>query len=93
MLDQKLQMNTAAGEIVETFKPDLFIIWSEGRAEKLIIRYCALGGGDGGSADNGGHFLTPTREHDAQRRRRGVTKCQGYSTGLYRRKRTTGKRK
>ncbi len=32
MLDRKLQMNIVAGKIVESFKTDSFVIWSEGSA-------------------------------------------------------------
>jgi len=46
MLDRKLQMNYVAGKIAESFKTDLFVIWSEDNAEKLIIRCRVLGGGD-----------------------------------------------
>lgn len=46
MLDCTLSMNYVAGRIAESFKMDLFVIWSEDNAEKLIIRCRVLGGGD-----------------------------------------------
>ncbi|KAL5495827.1 RPO21_1 [Sanghuangporus weigelae] len=46
MLDRKLTMNYVAGRIAESFKTDLFVIWSEDNAEKLIIRCRVLGGAD-----------------------------------------------
>ncbi|KAL5518423.1 RPO21_1 [Sanghuangporus vaninii] len=46
MLDRKLTMNYVAGRIAESFKADLFVIWSEDNAEKLIIRCRVLGGAD-----------------------------------------------
>jgi DNA-directed RNA polymerase II subunit RPB1 len=46
MLDRKLSMNYVAGRIAESFKTDLFVIWSEDNAEKLIIRCRVLGGGE-----------------------------------------------
>ncbi|EEB06666.1 RNA polymerase II large subunit Rpb1 [Schizosaccharomyces japonicus yFS275] len=38
MLDKKLSMSDVAGKIAESFERDLFTIWSEDNAEKLIIR-------------------------------------------------------
>lgn len=46
MLDRKLEMHYVAGRIAESFKTDLFVIWSEDNAEKLIIRCRVLGGAD-----------------------------------------------
>ncbi|KAI5120862.1 hypothetical protein M0805_008235 [Coniferiporia weirii] len=46
MLDRKLTMNYVAGRIAESFKADLFVIWSEDNAEKLVIRCRVLGGAD-----------------------------------------------
>ena len=43
MLDRKLSMNYVAGRIAENFKSDLFVIWSEDNAEKLIVRCRVLG--------------------------------------------------
>ncbi|KAH9466080.1 hypothetical protein MJO29_007760 [Puccinia striiformis f. sp. tritici] len=42
MLDKKLSMSFVASRIGEVFKSDLFIIWSEDNAEKLIIRCRAM---------------------------------------------------
>lgn len=38
MLDKKLSMADVAGKIAETFQKDMFTIWSEDNADKLIIR-------------------------------------------------------
>src|SRR6202022_380290 len=38
MLDKKLSMADVAGKIAETFSNDMFTIWSEDNADKLIIR-------------------------------------------------------
>jgi DNA-directed RNA polymerase II subunit RPB1 len=38
MLDKKLTMADVAGKIAETFSTDMFTIWSEDNADKLIIR-------------------------------------------------------
>lgn len=38
MLDKKLEMSYVASRIMEAFGTDLFVIWSEDNAEKLIIR-------------------------------------------------------
>jgi DNA-directed RNA polymerase II subunit RPB1 len=46
MLDRKLSMNYVAGRIAESFKTDLFVIWSEDNAEKLIIRCRVFSGAD-----------------------------------------------
>ncbi|KAE9393327.1 beta and beta-prime subunits of DNA dependent RNA-polymerase [Gymnopus androsaceus JB14] len=46
MLDRKLTMAYVASRIAESFKTDLFVIWSEDNAEKLVIRCRALGGAD-----------------------------------------------
>ncbi|KAF9521625.1 RNA polymerase Rpb1, domain 7-domain-containing protein, partial [Crepidotus variabilis] len=37
MIDRKLLMQYVAGRIAESFKTDLFVIWSEDNAEKLVI--------------------------------------------------------
>ncbi|KAK4052414.1 DNA-directed RNA polymerase II core subunit rpo21 [Microbotryomycetes sp. JL201] len=42
MLDKKLEMAYVAGKIAEVFEQDLFVIWSEDNAEKLVIRCRAL---------------------------------------------------
>ena len=46
MINRKLMLVYVAGRIAESFKTDLFIIWSEDNSEKLVIRRCVLGGGD-----------------------------------------------
>ncbi|EEB86935.1 hypothetical protein MPER_15938, partial [Moniliophthora perniciosa FA553] len=46
MIDRKLTMNYVASRIAESFKTDLFVIWSEDNSEKLVIRCRVLGGGD-----------------------------------------------
>ncbi|KAI6107391.1 DNA-directed RNA polymerase II, subunit 1 [Pisolithus croceorrhizus] len=46
MIDRKLTMAYVAGRIAESFKTDLFVIWSEDNSEKLVIRCRVLGGGD-----------------------------------------------
>src|SRR3984957_8438514 len=46
MLDRKLTMAYVAGRIAESFKTDLFVIWSEDNSDKLIIRCRVLGGAD-----------------------------------------------
>ncbi|KAG7904960.1 hypothetical protein KL907_003176 [Ogataea polymorpha] len=38
MLDKQLTMSQVAGQIMENFGDDLFVIWSEDNAEKLVIR-------------------------------------------------------
>ena len=43
MVDRKLTMHYVAGRIAESFKTDLFVIWSEDNSEKLIIRCRVLG--------------------------------------------------
>lgn len=42
MLDKQLEMQTVAGKIAEVFEQDLFVIWSEDNADKLVIRCRAL---------------------------------------------------
>ncbi|CAH7669886.1 DNA-directed RNA polymerase II subunit RPB1 [Phakopsora pachyrhizi] len=42
MLDKKLSMSFVASRIAEVFKSDLFVIWSEDNAERLIIRCRAM---------------------------------------------------
>ncbi|GLB36718.1 putative DNA-dependent RNA polymerase catalyzes the transcription of DNA into RNA using the four ribonucleoside triphosphates as substrates [Lyophyllum shimeji] len=46
MIDRKLTMHYVASRIAESFKTDLFVIWSEDNSEKLVIRCRVLGGGD-----------------------------------------------
>ncbi|KAH9949477.1 beta and beta-prime subunits of DNA dependent RNA-polymerase [Amylocystis lapponica] len=46
MIDRKLTMAYVAGRIAESFKTDLFVIWSEDNSQKLIIRCRVLGGAD-----------------------------------------------
>ena len=46
MIDRKLTTHYVAGRIAESFKTDLFIIWSEDNSEKLIIRCRVLGSPD-----------------------------------------------
>jgi DNA-directed RNA polymerase II subunit RPB1 len=46
MLDRKLTMSYVAGRIAESFKQDLFVIWSEDNSEKLVVRCRILGGAD-----------------------------------------------
>jgi len=46
MINRKLTMAYVAGCIAESFKMDLFIIWSEDNLEKLVIWCCVLRGGD-----------------------------------------------
>ncbi|KAG6916931.1 DNA-directed RNA polymerase II subunit rpb1 [Tephrocybe rancida] len=46
MIDRKLTMHYVATRIAESFKSDLFVIWSEDNSEKLIIRCRVLGGKD-----------------------------------------------
>ena len=46
MIDRKLSMQYVAGRIAESFKTDLFIIWSEDNSEKLVIRCQVLGSAD-----------------------------------------------
>ena len=46
MIDRKLTMPYVAGRIAESFKTDLFVIWSEDNSEKLVIRCRVLGGAD-----------------------------------------------
>jgi DNA-directed RNA polymerase II subunit RPB1 len=46
MIDRKLTMHYVVGRIAESFKTDLFVIWSEDNSEKLIIRCRVLGSPD-----------------------------------------------
>ncbi|KAL0945704.1 hypothetical protein HGRIS_014853 [Hohenbuehelia grisea] len=46
MIDRQLTMAYVAGRIAESFKTDLFVIWSEDNADKLVIRCRILGGAD-----------------------------------------------
>lgn len=60
MLDKKLEMSFVAGKIAEVFEQDLFVIWSEDNAEKLVIRCRALNEvekEDGEDADEEDIFL------------------------------------
>ncbi|KAF6751321.1 RNA polymerase II large subunit [Ephemerocybe angulata] len=43
ILDRKLSMHYVASRIVECFKSDLFVIWSEDNSDKLVIRCRVLG--------------------------------------------------
>ncbi|KAG6908214.1 hypothetical protein DXG01_005686 [Tephrocybe rancida] len=44
MIGRKFAMHYVATQIAESFKSDLFVIWSEDNSEKLIIYYRVLGG-------------------------------------------------
>lgn len=55
MIDRKLTMPYVAGRIAESFKTDLFVIWSEDNSEKLIIRCRVLGGADKDEEDGMGN--------------------------------------
>ena len=46
MIDRKLTMHYVANRIAESFKTDLFVIWSEDNSEKLIVRCRVIGGAD-----------------------------------------------
>ncbi|KAF9007912.1 beta and beta-prime subunits of DNA dependent RNA-polymerase [Cyathus striatus] len=46
MIDRTLTMNYVASRIAESFKTDLFVIWSEDNSEKLVIRCRVLGSAD-----------------------------------------------
>ncbi|KAI6111259.1 RNA polymerase 2 [Pisolithus sp. B1] len=46
MIDRKLTMAYVAGHVAESFRMDLFVIWSEDSSEKLVICCRVLGGGD-----------------------------------------------
>ncbi|KAK0506634.1 DNA-directed RNA polymerase II, subunit 1 [Armillaria luteobubalina] len=46
LIDRNLPMSYVAGRIKESFKTDLFVIWSEDNSEKLIIRCRVIGDGD-----------------------------------------------
>jgi DNA-directed RNA polymerase II subunit RPB1 len=46
MIDRKLTMHYVAGRIQESFKTDVFVIWSEDNSEKLIIRCRVYGAPD-----------------------------------------------
>ncbi|KAF5327379.1 hypothetical protein D9619_003895 [Psilocybe cf. subviscida] len=52
IIDRKLSMQYVVGRIAESFKSDLFAIWSEDSSEKLIIR-CRVIGADKGEGDDG----------------------------------------
>ncbi|KAE9397212.1 beta and beta-prime subunits of DNA dependent RNA-polymerase [Gymnopus androsaceus JB14] len=70
MLDRKLTMAYVASRIAESFKTDLFVIWSEDNAEKLVIRCRVLGGADkdedGTETLEEDIFLRPVGEHYAE---------------------------
>jgi DNA-directed RNA polymerase II subunit RPB1 len=53
MLDRNLTMAYVAGRIAESFKTDLFVIWSEDNSEELVIRCRVLGGTDDKGGDDG----------------------------------------
>ncbi|KDQ17519.1 hypothetical protein BOTBODRAFT_29699 [Botryobasidium botryosum FD-172 SS1] len=46
MLDKKLEMSYVASRIAEAFSTDMFVIWSEDNADKLIIRCRTLSSAD-----------------------------------------------
>lgn len=56
MIDRKLTMAYVAGRIAESFKTDLFVIWSEDNSEKLIIRCRVLGNADKDDEDGMGNL-------------------------------------
>ena len=53
MIDRKLTMAYMANRIAQSFKTDLFVIWSEDNSEKLLIRCHVLGGADKDEDDLG----------------------------------------
>ena len=53
MIDRKLTMTYVANRIAQSFKTDLFVIWSEDNSEKLVIRCRVLGGADKDEDDLG----------------------------------------
>ncbi|KAI0757559.1 beta and beta-prime subunits of DNA dependent RNA-polymerase [Daedaleopsis nitida] len=53
MIDRKLTMTYVANRIAQSFKTDLFVIWSEDNSEKLVIRCRVLGGADKDEEDLG----------------------------------------
>jgi DNA-directed RNA polymerase II subunit RPB1 len=53
MLDRNLTMAYVAARIAESFKTDLFVIWSEDNSEELVIRCRVLGGTDDKGGDDG----------------------------------------
>ena len=53
MLDKKLEMNFVAGRIANLFQNDLFVLYSEDSAEKLIIR-CRIVGDDPADKEDDG---------------------------------------
>ena len=53
MIDRKLTMHYVASRIAESFKTDLFVIWSEDNSEKLVIRCRVLGSADKEDDGNG----------------------------------------
>ena len=63
MIDRKLSMQYVASRIAESFKTDLFVIWSEDNSERLVIRCRVLGSPD---RHRRGRFLTTVGEHHAQ---------------------------
>lgn len=60
MIDRKLSMHYVAGRISDCFKNDLFVIWSEDNAEKLIIRCRVLGGAATEKDEESGAFEEDT---------------------------------
>jgi DNA-directed RNA polymerase II subunit RPB1 len=58
MLDKKLEMSYVASHIAEAFSTDMFVIWSEDNAEKLIIRCRSLSS----SSDKDEEGLTQAEE-------------------------------
>lgn len=71
MIDRKLTMAYVAGRISECFKNNIFVIWSEDNAEKLIVRCRVLSAHDKDDAS----VVEAAREHYAQLRqlvRRGL---------------------
>ena len=67
MIDRKLTMAYIADGIAESFKTDLFIIWSEDNSEKLIIR-CRVLGGAGKDDEEAQSRRISSGEHTAQLR-------------------------
>ncbi|TIB06195.1 hypothetical protein E3P96_00699 [Wallemia ichthyophaga] len=53
MLDKRLEMNFVAGKIASLFQNDLFVIYSEDSAEKLIIRARIVGDDPSTKEDDG----------------------------------------
>ncbi|KIY65400.1 DNA-directed RNA polymerase II, subunit 1 [Cylindrobasidium torrendii FP15055 ss-10] len=51
VMDRKLEMQYIANRISDSFKTDIFAIWSEDNSDKLVIRCRVLGGGKGSEED------------------------------------------